>query len=98
MQAREQRGLQLVAGSQLRSEGVWIVPSQSAAKTYTVDLNSVPPSCDCPDYKEHDFKCKHIFAAEYAAQCQQGQTLPTAPEVPKPKYTQAWHEYNLAQV
>ena len=97
MQAREQRGLQLVAGSQLRTEGVWIVPSQSSPKTYTVDLNSIPPSCNCPDYKEHDFKCKHIFAAEYAAQGQRGEAVPPAPEVVKPKYKQAWHEYNLAQ-
>jgi transposase len=98
MQAREQRGLQLVAGSQLRSAGVWIVPSQSSATTYTVDLNSVPPTCNCPDNQQHDFKCKHIFAAEYAAQCQQSQPIPTVPEVVKPKYSQAWHEYNLAQV
>jgi transposase len=97
MQAREQRGLQLVAGSQLRSEGVWIVPSQSSPKTYTVDLNSIPPSCNCPDHKEHDFKCKHIFAAEYAAGRERGETVPPAPEVVKPTYKQAWHEYNLAQ-
>lgn len=99
MNAREAKGLQIAHDSEItRLENLWIIPSQSTAKKYAVDLDSDPLTCTCPDYKKNDRICKHIFAARYARERESGAQLPEAPKVEKRKYTQAWPQYHRAQV
>jgi hypothetical protein len=78
MEAREIRGLEIAQSLDVRREGnVWIVPSQSKPKQYTVNL--FLQTCTCPDFDAHRIKCKHIYAAEAALRRESGAALP-APE------------------
>lgn len=96
MEAREVRGLQIATdATPIQSGQVWIVPSQSSAKNYIVDLQA--RSCTCPDHVESGLKCKHLFAAEYTVERERGEALPSPPKLVKPTYKQAWPAYNLAQ-
>jgi transposase len=98
VERRESKGLAIAAEVKPhRDTNVWIVPSQSSGKSYTVDLKAEPPSCTCPDYADHRRECKHIFAAMYAVRREGGETLPNAPKIVRPTYPQQWHEYNLSQ-
>lgn len=99
MESRESKGLAMAASVQPhRQSNVYVVPSQSGGKTYTVDLSADPPTCTCPDYAERRRECKHIFAARFAVQREGGETLPDPPQTAKrPTYKQAWREYNLSQ-
>ena len=95
MNARENRGLALVANSEITRKGnVWIVPSQTRATQYTVDL--FLNKCTCPDFQEHAQKCKHLYAVALLLQRESGVEL-SAPQVVRPTYSQEWREYNLAQ-
>jgi transposase len=99
MEARQAKGLQIAHNSNItRVDNLWIVPSQSSAKKYAVDLDCDPPTCTCPDYKKNDRVCKHIFAAQYARECEGGAQLPEPPKIEKRKYKQDWPQYNRAQV
>ncbi|HEX7174060.1 MAG TPA: transposase, partial [Pyrinomonadaceae bacterium] len=99
MQLREAKGLQIAHSSEItRVENLWIVPSQTSAKKYAVDLDINPPTCTCPDCKKNDRICKHIFAAQYAKEREGGAELPEAPKIEKRKYTQNWPQYHRAQV
>lgn len=98
MNTRESKGLAIAADVKPhRDTNVWIVPSQTGSKTYTVDLKAEPPTCTCPDYADHRRECKHIFAAQYAVRREGGETLPVAQKIVRPTYPQQWHEYNLSQ-
>lgn len=96
MNAREARGLEIAINSEITREGnVWIVPSQSSSKKYTVNL--FIQTCTCADFEAHRIKCKHIYAAQAALERESGLTLPTPEKIKKPTYRQEWHAYNLAQ-
>jgi transposase len=99
MQIRQAKGLQIAHNSEItRLENLWIVPSQSSAKKYAVDLDADPPTCTCPDYKKNDRICKHIFAARFARDKENGEQLPEPPKVERRTYKQDWPQYNRAQV
>jgi transposase len=99
MQLRQTKGLQIAHSSEITHvENLWIVPSQSSAKKYAVDLSCDPPTCTCPDHKKNDRTCKHIFAARFAQEREGGAQLPEAPKFEKRKYTQNWRTYHPAQV
>jgi transposase len=99
MEAREVRGLEIAAEAQTAYDGqVWIVPSQSSSKKYTVRLEAGAISCTCPDFESHGLKCKHIFAVEYTILRDSGGTPPAHPPKQKRIYRQEWREYNLAQI
>lgn len=96
MEARQAKGLQIATSSEITREGnVWIVPSQTSRKAYTVNL--FIQTCTCLDFEAHGSKCKHIHAVEFLLQRESGLQIPDAPKTVKPTYRQAWHEYNLAQ-
>src|SRR5438045_3375593 len=62
MEARQQRGLEIAATSDvIRKGGTWLVPSQSGKGKYTVALDPNDPYCSCPDHQDGGHKCKHIF-------------------------------------
>jgi transposase len=97
MNARQTKGLDIAHKSEItRLDNLWIVPSQSSARKYAVDLDA--PTCTCPDYKKNDRVCKHIFAAKYELERLSGAELPEAPKIEKKKYPQDWRTYNRAQV
>lgn len=97
MEARAARGLEIVSNQEITREGnVWIVPSQSSSKKYTVNL--FIQTCTCPDFADNRRKCKHIYAAEYALERESGMPIPDATKVVKPTYKQEWPAYHAAQV
>ena len=103
MDARQQRGLEIVATSKVQRKGdVWEVPSQSqSGERYTV----VPGlKCSCPDYESRLVKCKHLWAVEYALEREiapDGTVTETetvkVTKVTRKTYAQNWPAYNAAQ-
>jgi SWIM zinc finger len=94
---RETKALEIAARTKLTRKGdVWIVPSQSGPKTYTVNPDPESPYCDCPDFESRRARCKHIYAVEITLKREynvQTQTVTETVTVKK-KYTQSWPEYN----
>jgi transposase len=96
MEARQVRGLEIATSQEINREGnVWIVPSQTSSRKYTVNL--FLQTCTCLDFESHRLKCKHIYAAEAAQQLESSMQIPVPEKKAKPTYKQEWHEYNLAQ-
>jgi hypothetical protein len=107
MDAREERGKQIAAAGKVRKNGDyrWLVPSQSSAARYFVDLANVDqPSCTCPDFEERQLPCKHIFAVAYVVVQEQNpdgsvtvtETV-TVTTTKRKTYPQNWPAYNAAQ-
>src|ERR1700754_1894988 len=63
---RETKALEIAARTKLirNPNNVWIVPSQSGPKKYTVNYDSEKPRCSCPDYEFRGARCKHVLAVE----------------------------------
>jgi transposase len=84
-----------------KPNNTWIVPSQSSAKTYTVNPDPESPFCDCPDFEYRRKRCKHVLAVAIVLKREivtdgQMQTVTETVTV-KQKYTQDWQSYNAAQ-
>jgi transposase len=105
MEARQQRGLEIAATSNIVRKGAaWLVPSQSGKGRYTVCLDPTEPYCSCPDHGEGGFKCKHIFAAEYVISRERNRDgsvtvteRMTVQKTVQRTYPQNWTAYNAAQ-
>jgi len=105
MNAREQRGLQLVESGNVEKENVvYVVRSQTDKKQkYTVALGK-ELYCSCPDH-DNGHKCKHIWACEITlAQVTQERnvdgSVTTTTEsitIKRTSYPQNWPCYNRAQ-
>jgi len=98
MEARQIRGLEIAASLEVKREGNnWIVPSQTKAKKYTVNL--FLQTCTCPDFGSNRIKCKHIYAAEATLGRESGIPLPTPEprEKARPDCKRDWVAYNKAQ-
>ena len=100
---RESKALAIATHTNLvrKPNNTWIVPSQSGAKTYTVNPDPESPSCDCPDFEFRRARCKHVLAVEIVLKREivtdgQTQTVTETLTV-KQKYTQDWQSYNAAQ-
>lgn len=97
MDARQAKGLEITADSEITREGnIWIVPSQTSSKKYSVNL--FIQTYTCPDFEENRLKCKHIYAVEFALQRESGARLPAPPQTEKVRYRQEWPAYHAAQV
>ena len=99
---RETKALEIAAHSKLSFQGgLWLVPSQSGSKEYTVNPNPESPSCSCPDFEYRQQRCKHIFAVEITLKREytnDGQTQTVTETVTvKKTYAQDWQSYNRAQ-
>ena len=73
MEPREQRGLMIAAMCRISQDddGNFLVPSQSGAGHYKVQLNpNLPlvPMCTCPDFEERQQPCKHVYAVRFVVQ------------------------------
>jgi transposase len=97
MEARKIRGLEIAANCEITREGnVWIVPSQSSSKKYTVNL--FLQTCTCLDFDSHRLKCKHIHAAEAQLAKESGLQGPLPEKRVRRTYKQEWEAYNQAQI
>jgi transposase len=100
---RESKALAIATHTQLvrKPNNTWIVPSQSGAKTYTVNPDPESPFCNCPDFEFRRARCKHVLAVEIVLKREivtDGQTQTVTETVTvKQKYSQSWPEYNKAQ-
>src|SRR5438045_1438856 len=98
MNAREERGLVIAALCKLnRTKDGWLVPSQSSAATYTVNIQA--QTCTCPDHQEAGFKCKHLHAVEFTMKREvdsEGNVTETRTMTftEKVSYKQDWPKYN----
>src|SRR5215204_4696100 len=100
MDARQQRGLALVASKRKHIKHVagarWLVPSATnATGGYVVDADA--QTCSCPDHEERGSKCKHIYAVLLIRQevtLPDGGTVTTEARI---TYSQDWPAYNAAQ-
>src|SRR5271167_477627 len=102
MDAREQRGLAIAALVKLtKKDGEWVVPSQSEHdRNYRVDVKN--QTCSCPDHKENNHKCKHIWACEITIKRETNRDgivteTKTISFMEKKTYKQDWPSYNAAQ-
>jgi hypothetical protein len=100
---REQKAVAIATHTNLvrKPNNTWIVPSQSGAKTYTVNPDPESPFCDCPDFEYRRARCKHVLAVEIVLKREivtNGQTQTVTETVTvKQKYSQDWQSYNAAQ-
>jgi len=99
---REQKALAIATHTKLTRKGdLWLVPSQSSPKKYTVNADPESPRCSCPDFEARQLRCKHIYAVEITLKREytnDGETETVTETVTvKRKYTQSWREYNQAQ-
>lgn len=97
---RQERGLAIAKQFQITKENdrTWFVPSQNNTKIYyIVKSNGIGAKCNCPDYKKHQCKCKHIFAVEYIVTQTTYTDGTLKQEVTKKVYSQNWSNYNTAQ-
>lgn len=105
VESRERLGLAIAALSKLDRKGpIWLVPSQTDNRKYTVSPDLAAPHCTCPDHESTGLKCKHIWAVEYVLQRElhpDGTTTVrervTVTTAPRKTYPQDWRAYNLAQ-
>lgn len=106
MTEREQKALIIAATSKVVQKGdAWIVPSQSKAGTYSVNLDSEAGSCTCPDFTLRQQPCKHIGATRLVIERERTvtetrdgeKTVTTVTEKVKVTYSQNWTAYNTAQ-
>jgi transposase len=102
LSGRETKALEIADRLKLvrNANNIWIVPSQSGPKKYTVNANPESLHCTCPDFEHRQVRCKHIYAVELTQRREftDGQTQITADAViVKQKYTQDWASYNKAQ-
>jgi transposase len=91
----------------VKSGNLYLVPSQSGAGKYKVDLET--QTCSCPDNEYSGFKCKHLYAVELSIKRERktvtetkadGSTKTTVTEtvkVTRKTYKQEWPAYNMAQ-
>jgi hypothetical protein len=96
----EQKALEIAARTKITRKGdLWIVPSQSGPKNYTVNPES--PSCTCADFESAQRRRKHVLAVDIVLHRESTpnghiQTVTETVAV-KRKYSQSWREYNKAQ-
>jgi transposase len=100
---RESKALAIATHTNLvrKPNNIWIVPSQSGLKTYTVNPDPESPFCDCRDFEFRRMRCKHVLAVEIVLKREivsDGHTQTVTETVTvKQKYTQDWQSYNAAQ-
>ena len=83
-----------------KTDGHWLVPSQSGRGIYQVDPQA--QTCTCPDCQENGHKCKHIYAVEIVMKREvnaAGDVIDTRSVTftEKVSYKQNWPVYNEAQ-
>ncbi|MEX1046635.1 MAG: transposase [Actinomycetota bacterium] len=98
MDARMQRGLQIVESGSRITEGVqaWFVRSQTPQNFRRYRVNPFADTCSCPDHQELNIRCKHLWAVLITME----QETPHGPveQTTRITYSQEWSSYNAAAV
>ena len=96
---KKNKGLEIANTGKVKLGGrFWHVPSQSINKYYDVILRLDKSVCNCPDFAERGFKCKHIFAVEITvSRLSNLDGSVTVTRTQKITYPQEWSAYNKAQ-
>ncbi len=103
MDERKLKGRQLSKSNRIqKTNGVWVVPSQTGIGVYIVKELKTTPHCTCPDFEARNCKCKHIYAVEFIIERKKnkdGSTTITSKMVlsERKTYSQDWSNYNKAQ-
>ncbi len=106
MDARQQRGNEIATQAKIQRRGsLWLVPSTSSGKRYTVNMDAATPHCTCPDHEFRRNTCKHIHAVQFfikrteTTETKDGETIVTETVTVKKRvtYRQEWPAYNKAQ-
>lgn len=96
---KEQKGKDIAKKDVIKFDGIlWLVPSQSGDREYTVDLQN--QSCNCPDFCKNMVKCKHQYAVDTAIAREFKVVAANNNGKAKPKRIQTprrWSDYNKAQ-
>ena len=71
---RRKRGTAIAAVVHIKKTRLgYSIPSQSHSGHHTVNLDDESsPYCTCPDFKERQQPCKHIYAVQYAIMRDEG--------------------------
>lgn len=96
---REERGRYIAKTFRItKTEKGYKVPSQSGSGYYYVKLKNYEPECNCPDCKNRNLKCKHIWAVEFYVkeQINSDGTI-TQERGIRVTYSQDWSAYTKAQ-
>lgn len=97
---RKERGTLLAQNHEdqiTRTTEGFTVPSQTSDKKYTVEIGK-EKDCTCPDHRERESKCKHIWAVELTVtrKVDQDGNVVEKKEIKKTT-KQNWTAYNAAQ-
>jgi transposase len=96
MDARKIKAQEISASGRIqRTDGGFLVPSQSGNGTYSVSLDC-ERKCTCPDHLKHGLDCKHILAIEHWLANDEQATEPPTERATRPTYRQNWKAYNAA--
>jgi uncharacterized Zn finger protein len=102
---REQRGQAIAAAGRIQKRnGFWVVPSQSGAGSYAVDIQGETFHCTCPDHEVRQVTCKHICAVQITIKRETAPdgtvtetiTKTTTTKPARVTYKQNWPAYNAA--
>ncbi len=100
VELKELKALEIAARHRIVGDGQsWIVPSQTTATKYRVELQPVP-SCTCEAFELSQKPCKHILAVQYTRERESGKcekVLATDAIPKRPTFHQDWPAYNRAQ-
>ena len=97
---RRMRGA-LIAGlvSIRKNKAGYVVPAQSGAGSYVVNLDEDGGFCSCPDFELRQLPCKHVYAVEFVIQREEhSDGSVTETKAVRVTYKQDWRNYDLAQV
>ncbi len=104
MEERQIKGQQIASSSKVRkTNGVWVVPSQTGSGVYIVNKNLPETNCTCPDYDLRKLSRKHIYAVEFIIHRKKnkdGSTTITKKMVLTERKTYSqdnWSQYHQAQ-
>jgi hypothetical protein len=99
MDARQARGMQIVAsGKVVEGAKGWHVASQTNVGGRGYRVNPWAGSCTCPDHRDLNIRCKHIWAVLITMETETTPDGTTVTQTARMTYSQEWSSYNRAQV
>jgi hypothetical protein len=99
MDGRQERGYQIAAsGKVVEGAGSWHVASQRNAGGRGYRVNPWAGNCTCPDPRDLNIRCKHLWAVLITMETETGPDGTTVTQTARMTYSQEWSSYNAAQV
>ena len=98
---RKRDGREIARKRRIKSDGDdWKVNGSKRNLVYTVNIEN--QTCTCPDFRTHDWKCKHIWAVEFSTQRntrKDSKETNAASDIAltRKTYPRDWGKYNMAK-